>query len=565
MQQYTGTNRPLTVASGCDKNVTSSDASAPERTNPNNDDDNKVDNNIKNTDKAIEDVLPVVTYHFGKARSTEDQDTTPYCVVEQPSSLEQVSDAPMDFVPVSVPNYAECIRLLTRQLLRGQVTSVDGDTSENDGVGKSEPLKQNNRNQDWQDDAFVHASSGCHDLLALHNAVSQCRHAWTLSQLEAASALEDAAAARQAVMAWRRQAHAANDRLTQLEISHNEILSQRDRLLAEKRVLKTAYKELTHHQFSHQTQQVEQYVVNSLTVHEQSLQKNRSRTTTETTFASCSGGGDSDIVESSNNEHKKENDSNNLNNCIREQMPSIGGISSGNFTADELSVLTTTPKSNEPAVSKKPTDEDVIIPLIQPQPARSVGGFGACGAIGFGKTFNLKDKNKQDVVTVPVVSKAPSTSGKTVEPYAPVQLQPAVAPSGRSDDDGHATAGVGSKMKNYLLNNLQLGDGDGSESRSKRPAPLITLDDSLPCNVSFDPDDSEGSCLPSPLLFHGNGDTVSPSGSSNEQYLSWDNEGLSSCDPIVFRSLSIPVVHEGRMQPHSTSKILEIRARKFVK
>lgn len=431
--------------------------------------------------------------------------TTERCAANLPS--ERAANA-----EDALRKYAEFVRLLTARLLR----QTDG----NSGVGEL-PAKKKNSSGDGilqaQCAVVVEPTAaavsmsmrGCSpDLLALQNVVLQLQHALTLSQQEAATALDDAAAAVRAADRWSKSCDAAVTRVGALEAENAALIARNERLSAERRVLKSAYKDLVAQQFAVQTQQVECYVKSALATHEQYLLKNnssnsnRSRTTTETTAPI-----DFEDVGSSS--------------CCQAELTSTPGT----VLAEEETAGQITP--------------------VKELHLRNVG-FGASGALGFGKTFKLKEKKKEEP--------------KPVGPYAPVRFE--LLPSSRSYDDEHDDYSMGHKVKNYFFQSPDY-------AITKRHSPLISVESlqettmppqMMPKDVTFGQDDSVDSCLPSPLLHYPDD---SPSGRS------WNVE-LHACDPAILRSLSIPIVHETvvaaqQQQPQSSSsrKMVELRARTY--
>jgi hypothetical protein len=380
---------------------------------------------------------------------------------------------------------------------------------------------------------LVEQARVCPDLWPLQNAIFQLQHALKLAQNEAATALEDAAAATQSAETLQTSCQAALSRVKALESGHERLMARNERLAVQKRVLKCAYQDLAARHYETQSQQVQAYVVTALSAHEQCLNKstgNRSRTTTETSTASCYDGDD--------------------------------GLSS---------------KCDEPTAPLESPGRSVEQPRTPGKDSARPVGFGAAGALGFGKTFNLKKKE------VPLVKKEEQIVAKPTartEPYEPIRFQHFTLPSQTSHDGGRvtdaaSTTTIGDQMKHFFQ--MPHHDGERQTKRS-HDTPLIESHALLTAvetpelrplqNVSFGPEDSVDSGLESPLLLAedsagGECESMDSPPSNRSRASSWNVE---ACDPALLRSLSIPVHALDDCHPHLTMarKVLHIRPRKYI-
>jgi hypothetical protein len=382
---------------------------------------------------------------------------------------------------------------------------------------------------------LVQQARVCPDLWPLQNAIFQLQHSLTLAQNEAATALEDATAATQSAQTWQSSCQAALSRVKALESDHERLVARTERLAVQKRVLKCAYQDLAARHYETQSQQVQAYVVTALSAHEQCLNKggdNRSRTTTETTTASCYDGED--------------------------------GLSN---------------KGDEPAAPLESPGCSVEQSRTPGKDSARPVGFGAAGALGFGKTFNLKKKE------MPLVKKEEQFVAKSTArtaPYEPIRFQHFSQPTQTSHDGGRnpgaastSTTTIGDQMKHFFQ--MPHHDGEQQAKRSHH-SPLIESNVLLAVvetpelrplqNVSFGPEDSVDSGLESPLLLPegsagGDCESMDSTPSNRSRAASWN---IEACDPALLRSLSIPVHAFDDCHPHPTMarKVLHIRPRKYI-
>jgi hypothetical protein len=374
--------------------------------------------------------------------------------------------------------YASCIRLLNRQLR--QPASVEADP-----ICKSNPLR----------DDFMQSCHGYPDLIALQNTILQLQHGIYLAQQETSTALEDSAAAVHASTCWKREYMHMKQTVAALQKENERLYQDNEKLATDKRILKAAYKNLRAQQHALQTQQVESYVISALSSHEQCLQgssKNRSRTTTIDT-------------EGTSTDYE----------CCQFGAASLTEDDALSRTGSTTSCVTPT----EPPVMGGPSQEEEKIRESYP----AFRGFGGAWVGGL-KKFKFPKKPTDPTELVSAVQSADSTTDRswtpTMEPYAPVRLD-CCTPTDRSE-------------KSSLIDVLLLEEECSSDLEVVTP---VAVGDARVWEA-VDPSSVDACSLSLPML-------PDPPPSRMRERTGPQIQCIQkkyTCDPLMLRSLSIPVV-----------------------
>jgi hypothetical protein len=292
----------------------------------------------------------------------------------------------------------------------------------------------------------------------------------------------------------------AETTIQKLVSERNHWMHRNEKLQAERKLLKAAYKELQHSKST--KHQIEWYVSTAIAAHEMQLQQ-RSRTTTMDSAASSS--------------------------CSR---------------GEEFEAITIPSKEEEEAAplecNKSIAFSEIDSVVATPKPLTGMGrvGFGSCGALGFTHKQRRWDTSVTEKQPPPTpVDRSCAIPPQEERPYEPLQL---IART-NSHDSSSTSCSTASSSKKIKARKHHL----FSPQQPQTPAvqvPLIHANDFLlspeeeqdttTCPISsvssWKGEDSLYSYLDSPGL------SLHHSPSAN----SWQAE--ITCDPSVLRSLAIP-------------------------
>jgi hypothetical protein len=412
------------------------------------------------------------------------------------------------------------------------LTSTETVSSEGDDYS----LRSSNRGRTWSNTSVTFedvrlaeltgklANQGGVDLMALQNAAHMVLEHARLASQEASIVVRDTQLAQSQAEEYQLRALSAEKENEMLVKENKTLTAQVDKLTAERRVLvkevRSLRKELTTPKTSGRMQQLEQYVAEALTAHEQHLKSKTDQAKTDKAVA---------------------------DEAVANEVPAEKA--SANEGIADKGIEESSEKDPKQDAEPKSQAKAAYVPP-------KIGFLGGHVALGFGFTSKIGKKFQPLNAPKPAAIAIKKEPEKVKTPYEPVKfdITPSASYDAAEGDLGsnirqffsmQATSGRGSPLldlKNVkqcntptaLLNANHFKKSANTSRRSiKSAACAPLLPPAMPCNVSFNAEeDSVKSQLPSP--------SVTPLASTDSIRLELPE------DPRILRSLAIPSVEDTR-------------------
>ena len=442
---------------------------------------------------------------------------------------------------------------------------------------------------DWSLWLLEHDAETAAAWSSLENAVSMLQEHTRLADEEASQAQD----LHVRVEAWKERAQKAESELERVQLQNTQLSIQVQRLSKERRVLvkevKSVRERLEVAEQKDVWRQVENYVVRALSVHEAQLHKKNPSTSVGNESVGA------------------------ISSCASTQEHEDGDFTVASTTATKLEAKNGEIKNVEAASQESPQQ---VMPLaVEPKaesvrselPVRPSVGFGGGVALGFGKNFALKASQpaRPNHATLPLSSlqsKSSKPLGSDIpDPFPTMQEKSLTKPTTMGTERltlsnrvqrsrVNSAEAFGSTFKKLMLSGTHgiasVISGRTSPTTGELPAHPAPEGDSLVDGFTRPRDDSHDFSIvttddasapaPTPLSFQSPwipGHIVATTGLSKDlvsqlgsPLLLTPSESPASlgrydtpnaieldCDPLILRSLSIPIVHEPRKKKQSMS------------